>query len=835
MYLKRIIFSAFLLLNFFDARAQSVQLSGTVVENETNEPIAFASIFWGSSNKGFYTNFEGRFNVQLDEIPNDTLKVVYSVFKTKIVLISAFKDRKNMQIFMEREIVKTADVEIKLGINPALKWVELAQKNADKNNPQNAENYECEVFSKTILSLNNIGKGMKNSQLGKEIGPLFDTMTFVTGDSSKAILPIFFSEVLSQYYHQKDPTNNKENILASRIKGVGVADGSFISQVMGSALTKYNVYNPTLVVLAKGIPSPIAPTAKLQYNYKLMGVDKLGPRRLFMVKVSPKNPKDLVFNGMIWIEDTTGAVVRLSMELDGNANLNYIDKLRVSQEYIPSPNKIGYICNNSRSFLDIAEVNENASGLMATSIISCKNIVLKNSFGSGFFDNRISTEEDLTKPDSFWESKSHFKLSDNEKRIYSRIDSVKKLPSISKWVDLVTFILDGYVKTKWFDIGPYYYFAGINYVEGFRNRIGFRTSANVSKKFQFEGFLAYGYGDQKLKYGGTFDWYIHRNKGITLTLQHTNDVELIGFSDNDAVVTDNYLVTALNMIGTRNVTYCKTTKFDFGTDIVKGLRAKLSVSHRKYNYPSSDKFSLGWYDSLPTSNHIESELTNATATFKLEYEPKVFHLIRNNKRRAIHEPGPIYTITYQRGIKGLWGSEYEYSRVGIGLSTRKIWPNIGRTLFSINAAKVFGNIPFPLLNIPLGNQAFIYNFRAFNQMRLFEFVSDQNVQFSLEHHFNGFIFNRIPGIRNLKLREIFTVKAVHGTLSAENRALIPTEIPNRKINPIHGFDDKPYVEYGFGVENIFKVLRVDAIWRATHQRAIPLRNLAIKVGLVIGF
>lgn len=834
MQLKRIIFSTFILLNSVVLYGQSGRISGSVYENETNEPIAFASIFWGSSNKGFYTNFEGRFNVQLDNLPNDTLKIVYSVFKTKIVLVSNFKDKQNIEVYLEREIVKTADVEIKLGINPAMKWVELAQKNAEKNNPTNTENYECEVFSKTILSLNNIGKGMKNSKLGKEIGPLFDTMTFVTGDSSKAILPIFFSEVLSNYYHQKDPSNNKENILASRIKGVGVADGSFISQVMGSALTKYNVFNPTLVVLGKGIPSPIAPTAKLQYNYKLMGVDKMGPRRLFMVKVSPKNPKDLVFNGMIWIEDTTGAVVRLSMELDGNANLNYIDKLRVSQEYIQSPNKIGYICNNSRSFLDIAEVNENASGLMATSIISCRNFVTKPSFESGFFDNKISTEEDLNRSDSFWEAKSHLKLTNNERRIYARIDSVKKLPSISKWVDIVTFILDGYIKTKYIDIGPYYYFAGINYVEGFRNRIGFRTSSNVSKKFQFEGFLAYGYGDRKLKYGGIFDWYIQKSKGVTLSLQHTNDVELIGFSDNDAVVTDNYLITALNMIGTRNVTYCKTTKIDFSSDILRGLRAKVSLSHRDYNYPTSDRFSLGWYDALPT-DHVASSLINTTATIKLEYEPKIFHLMRNNKRRAIHDPGPVYSISYQRGMKDVLGSQYNYERVGIGLSTRKIWPNIGRTIFSINAAKVFENIPFPLLNIPLGNQAFIYNFRAFNQMRLFEFVSDQNVQVALEHHFNGFIFNRIPGVRNLKLREIITIKAVHGTLSEENRALIPTELPNRRINPIHGFDDKPYVEYGFGVENIFKVLRVDAIWRATHQYKTPMRNLAIKVGLVIGF
>ena len=226
----------------------------------------------------------------------------------------------------------------------------------------------------------------------------------------------------------------------------------------------------------------------------------------------------------------------------------------------------------------------------------------------------------------------------------------------------------------------------------------------------------------------------------------------------------------------------------------------------------------------------------ATVTLKLEYEPKIFHLIRNNKRRAIHDPGPVYSVSYQQGLQGFFNSQYEYKRIGLGLSTRKIWPNIGRTLFSINAAKIFGTIPFPLLNIPLGNQSPIFNFRAFNQMRLFEFVSDQNVQFALEHHFNGFIFNRIPGIRNFKLREIISAKGIYGTLSKENRDLIPQELPNkRNINPIHGFEDIPYVEVGFGVENIFKFIRIDAIWRATHQYNETLRNLGIKASLVIGF
>ena len=838
MNLKRFFLSIVAFISFQFSIAQ-IQIGGTIFENETNEPIPFAAVFWGNTTKGFYTNFEGKFSVNVSEIISDTLNIAYGAYEKKSIILSKQKDLKDITVFLDREVVKTAKVEIVLGINPALKWIELAQKNAEKNNPENTGNYDCEVFSKSILSLNNIGKGLKGSKIGKEIGPLFDTMTFLTGDSTKAILPIFFSEVLSNYAHQKEPQRNKETILASRVKGVGVADGTLISQLVGSALIKYNVYNPTLIVLGKGFVSPVNSISKLIYNFKLVGVDKFGPRRLFMIKVTPKNDKDLAFSGMIWVEDTTGAVVRLSLEIDGNSNLNYIDKLRISQEYIPAPIGDGYICNNSRTLLDVAEINTNASGMLATNIISCRDFKTNIIHDNEYFRERIQIGDGgLTQSDTFWDTHSHFQQTATEKRIYARIDSVKKLPTITKWVDIVTFLADGYYQYKDFDFGPYYLLASFNKLEGFRNRIGFRTSKDFSKTFVYETFLGYGYSDKKFKYGAKLDWHLNKMTGTKITLSHSKDVELIGFSDNDAVASEDALINAVNMIGSRSLTYCTSNKIEFNTDIAKGLRTKISLSHRHFDYPRNKEFNLAWLEDNDTIN----SLTNATVTVKLEYEPKAFHLLSSTKRRTVHVPGPVYTLTYLRGLSGIFGSKYDYQRVGLGVSTRKIWSGIGRTLFSIDASKVFGEIPFPLLNIPLGNRAPFYNKRAFNQMDLFEFVSDQNIQISIEHHFNGLFLNKIPFIKKFNLREIISSKAIYGTLSDGNRLLIPESIKGgQKFEPIHSFDNVPYWETAFGIENIFKVLRIDAIWRMTHRlnptfdKPNPRGNFAIKASLVLGF
>jgi hypothetical protein len=143
-------------------------------------------------------------------------------------------------------------------------------------------------------------------------------------------------------------------------------------------------------------------------------------------------------------------------------------------------------------------------------------------------------------------------------------------------------------------------------------------------------------------------------------------------------------------------------------------------------------------------------------------------------------------------------------------------------------------VPFPLLNIPLGNQSFVYNARAFNQMNLFEFVTDQNIELLSEHHFNGFFFNRIPLLNRLGWREVVSAKMIEGHLSAQNQLLIPTEIQLlNNITPIKSLNLVPYFEASVGIENIFKFIRIDAIWRMTHLS--PSNNFGIKVSSYLEF
>jgi hypothetical protein len=106
-------------------------------------------------------------------------------------------------------------------------------------------------------------------------------------------------------------------------------------------------------------------------------------------------------------------------------------------------------------------------------------------------------------------------------------------------------------------------------------------------------------------------------------------------------------------------------------------------------------------------------------------------------------------------------------------------------------------------------------------MNFFEFSLDQYASINIEHYFYGFILNRVPLLRRLKLREIITFKGLYGSLSDENNPLLdPTLVQftdgENGGQATYTLDDKPYIEASFGISNIFKILRVDVVKRFTH-------------------
>ena len=106
-------------------------------------------------------------------------------------------------------------------------------------------------------------------------------------------------------------------------------------------------------------------------------------------------------------------------------------------------------------------------------------------------------------------------------------------------------------------------------------------------------------------------------------------------------------------------------------------------------------------------------------------------------------------------------------------------------------------------------------------MNFYEFASDAWVAFFYEHHFNGFLFGKLPLLKKLNWREVLIFKGVYGTLTARNDGSRPDTEAMLLFPRGMSSVKKPYLETGFGIENIFRLLRVDFIWRLTHRDPAP--------------
>jgi ABC-type transport system involved in Fe-S cluster assembly fused permease/ATPase subunit len=148
--------------------------------------------------------------------------------------------------------------------------------------------------------------------------------------------------------------------------------------------------------------------------------------------------------------------------------------------------------------------------------------------------------------------------------------------------------------------------------------------------------------------------------------------------------------------------------------------------------------------------------------------------------------------------------------------------------YIVDAGKIFGAVPFPLLKLHEGNETYSFDRYAFNMMNYYEFASDQYASLFVEHHFQGLFLNHIPLMRKLKWREVVSGKALIGSISNTNKNILEFPIGLNSVS-------KPYFEAGVGVENIFKVIRVEALWRLSHLDNTNIEQFGVRVGVQIIF
>jgi hypothetical protein len=820
------------------AVAQTSAVKGRVIDLKTGEPITGASVYFAGTGDATTSNFEGNFTLKSTKA-SDTLIITYVGYETQKIYVAPEANLTLAVKMVHKDVVYTG-AKVSSKVNRALKIIENAQNNKQNYNFEQLNSFECESFTKIQIAVNNVSEDLKNKKLLKSVEGIFDTMSYLSEDKGKQVLPIFISENLSNFYYNKNPRLNKEVIIASRVKGIGVEDGSFLSQLLGSTFQQYNFNDNILPILQKNFISPIAKSSFTYYNFKMAGSDYVPGtnRKIFQIEVTPKNPLDLVFTGYIWIEDSTFALTRLTLSITNKANLNFVEKLKITQE-LQKTAAGAFVPVKSRILIDIAELSKKSAGMIALFTNSYEKIDVNKDRSPKFFDYPITLLDDATsKSDAFWDTARHENLSNDEQRALLKIDSLTNVKVIKNYVEFINILFNGYKSIGKFDFGPYALLYGYNVLEGHRIRVGAKTNFGFSKKYIFSGYGAYGFQDMQWKYKLQAEKVISRKHWTMTGISYKKDIEQIGVTD-DYYGSSN-LFTAVSVFAASQLNRTKESKFWFNSEFTKGWNAKVVLMHKEYQFePVNNKFNFAYYERINGSDSsISSNFTNSTATISLRWAPKEYYLQNDNERVRQSKPGGLaLAINYTRGFNGVLGSRFNYNRVTASIEKGLSFGYWGRTDFTLSGTKIFEALPYPLLEVHRGNQSSIYSTSAYNQMDFFEFVTDQSLFFKMEHHFNGAILNRIPLMKKLKWREFVEGRAVMGSLSDKNRALIPQkDNSGRAVSPLtNSISKEPYMEVAYGIENIFKVLQVVAIHRLTHLNGIGYRKFGLKVGLSVSF
>jgi hypothetical protein len=804
-----------LALPFF-LQAQT-EVSGKVTDARTGEAVPFVSVYFKGTSVGTTTNFDGFYTLKTTG-QADSIAASYIGYETAAKKVVPGV-RQTIHFQLEEAANFLPEAIVRPGVNPAIRIIKAAQNRRSVNDYEKLDAIQYESYTKIQLAVDQLTEKQNKSRLMKSVVPLFDTIAQLSDGSLTPVLPVFISETLSDFYITRNPFRQKEIIKATQMLGVGLEDQNSTAQILGSSFQQYNFHTNWVRILDKDFISPVGNASLDFYIYTLRDSMEIDGIKCYQIDCNPKRPSDLAFTGTMWVADSSFAIRRLQFYMDKRANLNFLDQFKIQQEY-ESTAAGAWVPVKTRVLINLDEPSKKTPGLVALFYISNKNVITNQPKDPKFYTGDLVIEEEaLDKKEDFWEENRHEEQTEGDKRIAYMIDTLNNLPVIRTWVEWMNILVSGYKKAGKIDVGPYALLYGYNLLEGHRFRIGLRTNYQFSTKFTVRGYVAYGTRDKRWKYGGQAEWYADKRNWTVLGLKYKNDVEQIGITDQNYNQSNAFTTIALFQASRMNRAVEKT--FFASRQWLPSWSSKLAFQLKDYAFePIRNKFNFAYYDPYlpPSENTISSRFSTSTLSLELRYAYKEQFLLNYNERYSFGpQKGPAVSVGYDLGLKEVLGGGFDFHKIKLTVNQNIRMGRFGEGNYIFTAGKVIGRLPYPVLYVQRGNASVISSRSTYNLMNLFEFVADQYIAMNYEHHFGGSLFNRIPLVKRLKLRFLFTAKGVWGSIDDRNLSLLPAEDQHgRGVTQFYKLNREPYAEISYGIENIFSFGRVDFIHRMTH-------------------
>ncbi|MEO1051830.1 MAG: DUF5686 family protein [Bacteroidota bacterium] len=826
-FFRLIILSAFFITAFNEADAQQTIVKGKVIDANTGDPVPFANVFFQGTTDGVTTDFVGYFTIKTNQAV-DSVIVSYIGYKTKTKAITrGITQELNFQI--EEQVQNLEEIVFVAEENPAFAILRNVVKNKKANDKRSLDAYEYESYNKIEFDIDNITDKFRERKLVKKVTTVLDSIDRIAGEDGKPVLPIFISESISKFYYRKTPTLRREHILKTKITGVGITDGSLTSQLIGSSFQEYNFYQNWLNIVEKDFISPIADGWKLYYDVYLTDSLYIDDHFCYRIDIEPKREQDLAFNGSIWITKDEYALKQVDVYVDKSANLNFIEKIKIQQEL--EPTAAGpWIPTKSRVLIDVSELAKNNAGILAKFYTSNKDWVINEPKPNKFYNAGIEVAEDARQPDpEFWDRKRHDPLTPTEKNVIQMIDTLRNITPVRRLTDIVTYLGTGYISLGKIDFGPYPLTYATNNIEQNRFRLGFRTNVKFSRKWIFSGYAAYGTLDERWKYSAGVEYIASRKPWTKLGFSTSYDIEQIGLDTKEGFIGSVPFETFVR--NRRHVSpYLLTeNRFYVQTELSKGLNEKIILKHRYFD----PIFNFAYITNLGEGGTPElgRNFTTSEVTLQTRFGKDEIWIQNDNERLSLGTvQSPVVTVNYTLGVSNLLDGDFTYHDVSVNAFQSLKLGLLGTSTYSITARRIFEPVPFLLLEGHLGNETIFYIPRAYNLMDFFEFVSDSYVSLNYRHQFQGFLLNRVPLFKKLKWRFVGTANLLYGGIQQHNRDLIPDlDAGGNEVLQFRELNDGPYVELGYGIENIFKVFRIDAFHRLTYLDRPDVNSFGVKV------
>lgn len=818
----------FICLLFFTVSAISqTKISGMVVD-VTNQPIPFANVQFKGSTITVVTNEDGRFYIESGQS-----------FQALLVSFTGYTDREvpiTKPVMYDVKIVlkegeQLSEVVVYTGKtskknNPALDILRKIWARKRKNGLYMFDQYKMDKYEKVEFDMNTIDSAFMKKKIFRGMEFIFDQVdtSAITG---KTYLPIFINESLAEVYGDNVLKKKKEILKAN--KNSGFETNQQVIAFIKDLYAEYNIYDNYLTFFDKSFTSPLSRTGIDVYNYVLRDTAFIDNKWCYNIVFYPRRKNELTFKGDFWVADTTFAIKNINMAVTKSANINWVKDIYIEQEFEVLNDSV-FLLTKDYMMSDFALNKKEASrGVYGKRTTMYRNFKFDQPKPDDFYREQVNNS-DLSvylKPDAFWEENRFEKLSKDEAGVYRMLDTLQTVKKFRRLTSLVEILGSGYINVGNFDYGPIYSTFGYNEVEGVRVRTGGRTYFGPNDKWRIQGYTAYGFDDNKFKYGISGKWMIDQKNRIILEGGNRRDVEQIGASlttTNDILgrsfASSGVFTTSAN----GKLTNINLSTFSFEIEPARNLTFQVGFSYRTLE-SASPTFSLHYYKRQPDgTTTVESETKQAETHVQVDYTPGRKTIGYGVERQEVSSPFPRIFLKYSSGIEGITGQDFDYRRLQLYYRQPLIIGAIGRTNVITELGKTFGTVPLGLMSVVPGNQTYFQIDNTFNNLNFYEFVADQYATLQIEHHFNGKLFAYVPALRKLNWREVIGVRGVMGTVSDDNRAINTSGLEYRA--PEDG-----YWEYGFGIANIFKVFRIDFSWRGNYLNLPDAQKFAVKGSL----